>query len=72
MQSTISEYGSPYLAICHVTFTFIQNLYFILKSHMCLFGTNVLFNFVYKYMGTSADNMNKTLHYAFNRNNNEI
>ncbi len=23
MQSTNSEYGSPYLAVCHVTFTFI-------------------------------------------------
>ncbi len=29
---------------------------------MRLFGTNVLFNSVYKNMGASADNMNKTLH----------
>ncbi len=42
--------------------TFNQNLYFILKSHMRLFGTNVLFNSMYKNMDTSADNMNKTLH----------
>ncbi len=29
MQSTNSEYGSPYLAVCHVTFTFKQrwNMY---------------------------------------------
>ncbi len=26
MQSMNSEYGSPYLAVCHVTFTFLKHL----------------------------------------------
>ncbi len=27
MQSMNSEYGSPYLAVCHVTFTYVHNIY---------------------------------------------
>ncbi len=39
------------------------NIYLLLfLSHMRLFGTNVLSNFMCKNIGTSADNMNKTLH----------
>ncbi len=40
---------------------FIQ-IYFIFLSHMRIFSNNVLLIFLYKNMGTYADNMNKTSH----------
>ncbi len=41
MQSTNSEYGSPYLAVCHVTFTYVHNIYeFGIQSSEDFFFTN--------------------------------
>ncbi len=48
MQSTNSEYGSPYLAVCHVTFTvqkgavrffFLGNLYIFFIQQGCIILT---------------------------------
>ncbi len=36
MQSTNSEYGSPYLAVCHVTFTFVLSVSLSVYLSLCL------------------------------------
>ncbi len=36
MQSTNSEYGSPYLAVCHVTFNNLTKPLFIRRIHLFL------------------------------------
>ncbi len=45
MQSTNSEYGSPYLAVCHFTFTFKKNIKYV--------GTDSLVDSVLTYNGVA-------------------